>query len=100
MRPRRPPRARAPGNLPNTHTRALRSFDSSLFSSPAPDLDALHDPLRKKNASDLVAKILADAHAAVHALANDDDLGGYPNKADFLVHSPDQVRVLLDVDAP
>ena len=32
------------------------------------------------------------------ALVDDDALGGYAAKADFLVHSPQQVRVLLDVD--
>ena len=32
------------------------------------------------------------------ALVDDDALGGYAAKADFLVHSPQQVRVLLDVE--
>ena len=38
------------------------------------------------------------AGGAVHALVDDDALGGYAAKADFLVHSPQQVRVLLDVE--
>ncbi|KAK7253503.1 intra-Golgi vesicle-mediated transport protein [Aureococcus anophagefferens] len=91
------PRARRWASA-RTRGGALRSFYSSLFANPAPDVDAVHDEQRRAAARAAVAAILADAHAAVHALVDDDALGGYPAKADFLVHSPQQVRVLLDVE--
>lgn len=88
----------APGLGADALGAALRSFYSSLFANPAPDVDAVHDEQRRAAARAAVAAILADAHAAVHALVDDDALGGYAAKADFLVHSPQQVRVLLDVE--
>ena len=75
---------------------ALRAFYSALFQDPAPDLDAIAPDGRRAEARSLCAKILAHAHASVYALAADEGTGGY-GETDFLVHSPDQVRVLLDV---
>ena len=75
---------------------ALRAFYSALFQDPAPDLDAIAPDARRAEAKSLCAKILAHAHASVYALAADEGTGGY-GETDFLVHSPDQVRVLLDV---
>jgi len=75
---------------------ALRAFSSALFGDPAPDLDAIAPDGRRAEARSLCAKILAHAHASVYALAADENTGGY-GETDFLVHSPEQVRVLLDV---
>ena len=79
-----------------TLSAALRAFYSALFQDPAPDLDAIAPDGRRAEAKSLCAKILAHAHASIYALAADEATGGY-GETDFLVHSPDQVRVLLDV---
>lgn len=76
---------------------ALRAFYSSLFSSATPELKALVDPHHRAQARKAIARRLADAHATVHAFASDPVLGGYDDLA-FLVHTPRQVKVLLDVD--
>ena len=91
------PASRTPGLDSKSLGVALRSFYSTLFANPAPDLDDLDDPTRKKRAQDKTHRILSDAHAAVYELADHDVYGDYPDKADFLVHTPSQVRVLLDV---
>ena len=75
---------------------ALRTFYSSLFSSATPEFSELASPARRVDARKRVATILADAHERVHQLASDPRHGGYAD-TDFLVHTPQQVRVLLDV---
>ena len=51
----------------------------------------------RRDCSTAVRRIcFSHAHASVYALAADEGTGGY-GETDFLVHSPDQVRVLLDV---
>jgi len=94
----RGPAAEVPGLDSRTLGAALRAFYSALFADPAAAADGLSDPGLRAMARRRISVILARAHAAVHALADDDALGGYADKAAFLVHSPAQVRVLLDVE--
>ena len=90
------PAAEAPGLDAKALGKALRSFYSALFSDPTPAVAGISDDDRKAAARLLAHATLAKAHGAIHALAADAGTGGYADDS-FLVHSPAQVRVLLDV---
>ncbi|KAJ8605156.1 hypothetical protein CTAYLR_000341 [Chrysophaeum taylorii] len=89
--------ANLPGLEPPALAAALRTFYSSLFSNPTPDLSALVDAQARATTRNSIATILARAHETVYALASDPLRGGYDDTS-FLVHTPRQVSVLLDCD--
>ncbi|KAJ1448494.1 oligomeric Golgi complex subunit 6 [Pelagophyceae sp. CCMP2097] len=80
-----------------TLSTALRTFYSSLFSLRMPGVELVAEPQLRDRARTAVAALLADAHEAIHAVAMDEHRGAYDDTS-FLVHSPQQVRVLLDCD--
>ena len=91
-----PPPAECAGLEPTTLAAAMRSFYSSLFSLSLPEFDRLRNPRLAAQARQQIAVELADAHAAVHRLVMAPE-SGYSDQS-FLLHTPQQVRVLLDCD--
>ena len=91
-----PPPAECAGLEPATLAAAMRSFYSSLFSLSLPEFDRLRNPRLAAQARQQIAVELADAHAAVHRLVMAPE-SGYSDQS-FLLHTPQQVRVLLDCD--
>eukprot|EP00635_Sarcinochrysidales_sp_CCMP3193_P004958 CAMPEP_0118918400 /NCGR_PEP_ID=MMETSP1166-20130328/17895_1 /TAXON_ID=1104430 /ORGANISM="Chrysoreinhardia sp, Strain CCMP3193" /LENGTH=827 /DNA_ID=CAMNT_0006858701 /DNA_START=56 /DNA_END=2539 /DNA_ORIENTATION=- len=76
---------------------SLRAFYSSLFASPTPDFKALTDQRDRDVAKRKNNKRIADAHERLYTFASDPGLANYDDTS-FLVHTPRQVRVLLDCD--
>mmetsp|Transcript_69066 Transcript_69066/g.118619 ORF Transcript_69066/g.118619 Transcript_69066/m.118619 type:complete len:96 (+) Transcript_69066:216-503(+) len=90
------PLATQPGCDAQSVEKVMRLFYASLFALVMPSFERL-EPVEERNACRrLIAAAIADAHAQVHALVVD-PLNSYVDQS-FLVHTPDQVRMLLDCD--
>lgn len=72
----------------------MRRFYASLFQIVMPTLDRLIPMEERTEARKSIARIIADSHASVHIFVSDPS-SGY-NDTSFLLHSPEQVRMLLD----
>ena len=75
----------------------LRAFYSSLFSyvTMSPQLDRLLDPIQRESARRATAEIIAKVHHDIHELVQRPTCG-YASHAVMLVHTPAEVRVLLN----
>ncbi|CAM9314341.1 unnamed protein product [Pylaiella littoralis] len=85
-----------PGLQERTLSAVLRSFYSSLFTLVMPDFERLRRPGTRADARRSTALLVAEAHEAVHRLVSQED-SGYADRS-FLLHTPEQVRMLLDCD--
>jgi conserved oligomeric Golgi complex subunit 6 len=72
----------------------MRRFYASLFQIVMPTLDRLIPMDERSEARRSIALNIADSHATVHAFVSNPK-NGY-NDTSFLLHSPEQVRMLLD----
>eukprot|EP00903_Cladosiphon_okamuranus_P006045 g5962.t1 len=85
-----------PGLQERPLSAVLRSFYSSLFTLVMPDFERLRRPGTRADARRSTALLVAEAHETVHRLVSRED-SGYEDRS-FLLHTPEQVRMLLDCD--
>ncbi|CAM9239277.1 unnamed protein product [Ascophyllum nodosum] len=85
-----------PGLQESTLSAVLRSFYSSLFTLVMPDFERLRRPGTRADARRSTALLVAEAHETIYRLVSRPD-SGYADRS-FLLHTPEQVRMLLDCD--
>ncbi|CAN0043130.1 unnamed protein product, partial [Discosporangium mesarthrocarpum] len=90
------PACAQPGLDETTLATVLRHFYSSLFSLVMPDFERIRRPGVRADARRTTSLLVAEAHEGIYALAAD-EASGYEDKS-FLLHTPEQVRMLLDCD--
>ncbi|CBN75179.1 conserved unknown protein [Ectocarpus siliculosus] len=90
------PMNEVPGLQERSLSAVLRSFYSSLFTLVMPDFERLRRPGTRADARRSTAMLVAEAHETVHRLVSRED-SGYADRS-FLLHTPEQVRMLLDCD--
>lgn len=73
----------------------MKGFYSGLFALP--QFERLQAPSLRGTARQRTAVLIAEAHEKAHALLDRPE-SGYADRAKFLFHTPEQVRLLLDCD--
>ncbi|CAM9217699.1 unnamed protein product [Phaeothamnion confervicola] len=90
------PASARPGLDGATLAAVMQSFYSSLFALVLPDFERVTAPAVRAAARRRTALRVAEAHDTVHAAVRD-PANGYRDTS-FLVHTPAQVRMILDCD--
>lgn len=74
----------------------MRSFYASLFSTVAPQFERLQNPGLRETIRNSTAERVANAHALIHKVVNDES-NGYDRS--ILLHTVDEVKVLLGCES-
>ena len=85
------------GLEPETVERVMHAFYSSLFALVMPSFDRLTPPTARAAARKAIALQIVAAHDSVNAMVRD-PANKYTNAEACLLHTPEQVRMLLDCD--
>jgi conserved oligomeric Golgi complex subunit 6 len=89
------PLSSQPGLDGATVAQVMKGFYSGLFALP--QFERLQTPSLRGGARQRTAVLIAEAHEKAHALLDRPE-NGYTDRASFLFHTPEQVRILLDCD--
>jgi len=73
----------------------MKGFYQGLFSSP--QFEKLDDPRMRARARQRTSKVIAEGHETAYKLFSKGE-NGYPEAGKFLIHTPEQVRILLDCE--
>lgn len=73
----------------------LKGFYQGLFALP--QFERLQDPRMRARARQRTSALIAQEHEKAHVLFSKPE-HGYPDHQTFLVHTPEQVKILLDCD--
>lgn len=73
----------------------MKVFYQGLFSLP--QFEKLDDPRVRARARQRTSKVIAEEHETAHELFSKGE-NGYPEAWKFLIHTPEQVRILLDCE--
>ena len=73
----------------------MKGFNQGLFTLP--QFERLQDPRVRGRARQGTSKVIAEEHEKAHVLFSKKE-NGYPEAKTFLIHTPEQVRILLDCD--
>jgi len=89
------PLSSQPGLGGATVAQVMKAFYSGLFALP--QFERLQTPSLRASARQRTAVLIAEAHETAHVLLDRPE-SGYTDRASFLFHTPEQVRILLDCD--
>ncbi|KNC51011.1 uncharacterized protein AMSG_06985 [Thecamonas trahens ATCC 50062] len=91
------PLSRVDGMARDDMAAVMRAFDALLSATSVlvmPEAERLVDPTARQNVRSQVAEFIADAYARIYD-AVCDARNGYGNPASILLHSPDEIKILL-----